>query len=341
MDTIDPKFRLAVFSTKKYDIAHLQPELDRAKIPTTFLQTRLDDETVPLAEGYPAICIFVNDELSASGIELLAGKGLRFVLLRCAGFNNVDLTAAAKHGVRVARVPAYSPYAVAEFAVGLMLMLNRNLHKAYTRVRTGNFSLEGLTGFDMYRKRIGIVGTGKIGRLTGKICNGFGAEVVCYDPFPNVELAAEAGMTYVGLDELLASCDIVSLHCPLMPSTFHMINNESLEKMKNGVMIINTSRGGLIDTQALIKHLKTGKIGQVGMDVYENESGLYFEDTSDDVLQDDAFSRLLTFHNVCITGHQAFLTREALSNIAATTVQNILDLLEGKTPSSIVTAENP
>lgn len=223
---------------QKYDSAHLGPELEKAGIKATFLQTRLDDETAIIAEGYPAICIFVNDELSAASIEVLAKNGLRYVLLRCAGFNNVDLAAAERAGVQVARVPAYSPYAVAEFAVGLMLMLNRNLHKSYTRVRTGNFSLEGLTGFDMNKKRIGIVGTGKIGRLTGKICNGFSAEVVCYDPYPNVELATEAGMKYIGLEELLATSDIVSLHCPLMPSTAHMINDETLSKMKKGVRFL-------------------------------------------------------------------------------------------------------
>ncbi|KAK9451455.1 D-isomer specific 2-hydroxyacid dehydrogenase [Limtongia smithiae] len=333
----EEKLQVAIFSTKKYDILHLEPEFQKVNLCPVFLQTRLDDETIPLAKGYQAICIFVNDTLSAKGIQILAESGLKYVLLRCAGFNNVDIVAAHKFNVQVARVPAYSPYAVAEFTIGLMLMLNRNLHKAYTRVRAGNFSLEGLTGFDLYKKRIGIVGTGKIGLLTGKICNGFGCDVVCYDPYPNEKMAAEYNMTYVPLDELLATSDIVSLHCPLLPSTYHMINDESLSKMKTSVMIINTSRGGLIDTIALIKHLKTGKVGQVGMDVYENESGLYFEDTSDDVIQDDTFSRLLTFPNVCITGHQAFLTQEALANIATETANNLTIFLKGEVPKSLVT----
>ncbi|KAK9477206.1 hypothetical protein V1514DRAFT_348376 [Lipomyces japonicus] len=328
--------RLAVFSTKKYDIQHLQPALESLGHDVTYLQTRLDDETLPLAEGYPAICIFVNDLLSARGVEFLANAGLKYVLLRCAGFNNVDLATADKFGVKVARVPAYSPHAVAEFAIGLMLMLNRNLHKSYTRVRSGNFSLEGLTGFDMFEKKIGIIGTGKIGLLTGKICKGFGADVVCYDPYPNPAAAAELGMRYVELDELFSTCDIISLHCPLTKATFHMINDKSISEMKDGVMLINTSRGGLIDTVALIKYLKKKKIGQVGMDVYENESGLYFEDTSDDVMQDDVFSRLLTFHNVCITGHQAFLTKEALENIAHETVKNLEDFQADRECKNIV-----
>ncbi|KAK9467031.1 hypothetical protein V1512DRAFT_261772, partial [Lipomyces arxii] len=328
--------KLAVFSTKKYDIAHLQPVFEDAGHKAVFLQTRLEDETVPLAEGYPVICIFVNDNLTAYGIEYLASSGLKLVLLRCAGYNNVDLVAAEKFGVQVARVPAYSPHAVAEFAIGLMLMLNRNLHKSFSRVRAGNFSLEGLTGFDMFKKRVGIIGTGKIGLLTGKICHGFGSEVVCYDPYQNPEAAKEHGMSYVSLEELYSTCDVISLHCPLLESTFHMINEDSLSRMKDGVMLINTSRGGLIDTVALIKALKNRKIGQVGMDVYENESGMYFEDASDDVMQDDTFSRLLTFHNVCITGHQAFLTKEALSNIAAETLTNLENYLNGVDSRNIV-----
>ncbi|KAK9331165.1 hypothetical protein V1520DRAFT_390784 [Lipomyces starkeyi] len=327
---------IAVFSTKKYDTLYLRPALEANGHHPHFLQTRLDNETVVLAEGYTAICIFVNDSLTAHGIEHLAKKGLKYVLLRCAGYNNVDLDAADKCGIKVARVPAYSPYSVAEFAVGLMLMLNRNLHKAYTRVRAGNFSLEGLTGFDMRNRRIGIVGTGKIGLLTGKICRGFDSDVVCYDPYPNIDRAKEYGMRYVSLDELLTTCDIISLHCPLLPSTHHMINSETLSKMKDGVMIINTSRGGLIDTVALIKALKSGKVGQVGMDVYEHESNMYFEDSSDSIMLDDVFSRLLTFHNVCITGHQAFLTREALENIAQETASNLEGFLKGIEPKGIV-----
>ncbi|KAK9319533.1 hypothetical protein V1517DRAFT_332174 [Lipomyces orientalis] len=332
----DNQMKIAVFSTKKYDTLYLQPALEANGHQVHFLQTRLDDETLALADGFTAICIFVNDSLTARGIEYLSKRGLKYVLLRCAGFNNVDLDAAEKFGVKVARVPAYSPYSVAEFAVGLMLMLNRNLHKAFNRVRAGNFSLEGLTGFDMRNRRIGIIGTGKIGLLTGKICRGFGSEVVCYDPYPNPEGAKEYGMSYVDLDSLIATCDIISLHCPLLPSTHHMINTETLSKMKDGVMLINTSRGGLIDTVALIKALKSGKVGQVGMDVYENESNMYFEDSSDSIMLDDVFSRLLTFHNVCITGHQAFLTREALENIAQETASNLEAFINGIEPKGIV-----
>ncbi|KAK9366800.1 hypothetical protein V1509DRAFT_672967 [Lipomyces kononenkoae] len=328
--------KLAVFSSKKYDRTYLRPAFEAKGYQLHFKQSRLDDETLQLAEGYTAICIFVNDSLTARGIEILSQKGLKYVLLRSAGYNNVDLDAADKFGVKVARVPAYSPYSVAEFAVGLMLMLNRNLHKAYNRVRAGNFSLEGLTGFDMRNRRIGIIGTGKIGLLTGKICRGFDSEVVCYDPYPNVDEANAYGMRYVSLDELLETSDIISLHCPLLPSTHHMINSKTLGKMKDGVMIINTSRGGLIDTVALIKALKSGKVGQVGMDVYEHESNMYFEDTSDSILLDDVFSRLLTFHNVCITGHQAFLTREALENIAQATANNLDDFIKGIEPQGII-----
>ncbi|KAK9236271.1 hypothetical protein V1525DRAFT_457812 [Lipomyces kononenkoae] len=327
---------IAVFSSKKYDTKYLRPAIEAKGHQPHFLQSRLDDETLQLAEGYAAICIFVNDSLTARGIESLSKKGLKYVLLRSAGYNNVDLDAADKFGVKVARVPAYSPYSVAEFAVGLILMLNRNLHKAYNRVRAGNFSLEGLTGFDMRNRRIGIIGTGKIGLLTGKICRGFDSDVVCYDPYPNVDGAKEYGMRYVSLDELLETSDIISLHCPLLPSTHHMINSETLGRMKDGVMLINTSRGGLIDTVALIKALKNGKVGQVGMDVYEHEGNMYFEDSSDSILLDDVFSRLLTFHNVCITGHQAFLTREALENIAQETANNLDDFIKGVEPKGII-----
>ncbi|KAK9472552.1 D-isomer specific 2-hydroxyacid dehydrogenase [Dipodascopsis tothii] len=330
--------KVAVFSTKKYDREFLVPAFEQCGHQVTFFQSQLNDETLLLAEGFTAVCLFVNDDLTAKGVAHLAAKGLRFVLLRCAGFNNVDVAAAAAAGVQVARVPSYSPYAIAEFAVGLMLMLNRKLHKAYTRVRSGNFSLEGLTGFNMHGKTVGVVGTGKIGMLTGRICHGFGCRVLCYDPYPNEAGAAEAGMAYVPLDELYAQAEIITLHCPLVESTKYMINAESLAKMKPDVMLINTSRGGLVDTVALIRALKARRIGAVGMDVYENESGLYFEDTSDDIMQDDIFSRLLTFHNVCITGHQAFLTREALENIASATADNLRLLLAGAECANVVRA---
>jgi D-lactate dehydrogenase len=314
--------KIAVFSTKTYDQEFLDAENAALGFQITYFEPRLTLETASLAQGFPVVCAFVNDQLSRPVLQQLADGGTKLIALRCAGFNNVDLLAAQELGVTIARVPAYSPYAVAEHTIGLILTLNRKFHRAYNRVREGNFALQGLLGFDLHGRTAGIIGTGRIGILTAKILRGFGCEVLAYDPFPNTEIEA-IGARYVPLDELFARSDIISLHCPLTPETHHLINDNSLRQMKNGVMLINTGRGALIDTQAVIGALKSGRVGYLGLDVYEEEADLFFEDLSDRVIQDEVFLRLLTFPNVLITGHQAFFTREALSNIAHTTLSNI------------------
>jgi D-lactate dehydrogenase len=315
--------RTAVFSTKAYDRQFLQA----ANVPPhvhelTFLEARLTLQTAPLAAGYRAVCAFVNDVLDAATLSQLANEGVQLIALRCAGFNQVDLHAAQRHGLCVVRVPAYSPHAVAEHTVGLMLALNRKLHRAYARVREGNFSLEGLLGWDLHGQTAGIVGTGRIGCLVARILHGFGLRVLAHDLAPSPELVA-LGVQYVPLAELLRSSDIVTLHCPLLPNTHHLINAQTVQQMKPGVMLINTSRGALIDTQAIIQALKSGHIGCLGLDVYEEEEDLFFEDLSNQVIQDDVFTRLLTFPNVLITAHQAFFTRNALEAIARQTMRNL------------------
>ena len=286
-----------------------------------YTEARLAEETAALASGYPAVCIFVNDIADKCVLDQLKAQNVKLIALRAAGFNNVDIDYADKLGIAVVRVPAYSPHAVAEHAVALMLTLNRQIHRAHNRVREGNFSLEGLMGFDMYEKTVGIIGTGKIGAITAGILRGFGCRIVASDPFVNKSVAEFA--QYVTVDELLAQSDIVSLHCPLTPESHHMINLKSLGLMKKGAMLINTSRGGLVNAKACIAMLKTGQLGSLGLDVYEEEADLFFEDLSDKVLQDDLFARLLTFPNVLITAHQAFFTKTALDNIADTTLANI------------------
>ena len=313
--------KVAVFSTKKYDRDYLGPAAEASGHQLDFFEARLAPETCVLANGYPAICAFVNDCLDATVLERLAEGGTNLIALRCAGFNNVDLTAAAKLGIRVVRVPAYSPYAVAEHTVALILALNRKLHKAYNRVREGNFALEQLVGFDLNGQTVGIIGTGKIGAVAAGILNGFGCNLLFHDVVEN-ETCAQLGR-YVSLDELFAESHIISLHCPLVPETHHTINQHAVEKMKPGVMLINTSRGALVDTRAVIDGLKSGKIGYVGLDVYEEEADLFFEDLSGEVIQDDVFARLQTFPNVIVTAHQAFFTRNALEEIARVTMQNI------------------
>jgi D-lactate dehydrogenase len=313
--------KIAVFSTKRYDREFLDAA-NGARYQLRFFEPHLDEQTVSLAQGFEAVCVFVNDRLNASVIESLAGFGVRLIALRCAGFNNVDLTAAQKHNVAFVRVPAYSPHAVAEHTVGLILALNRKLHRAYNRIREGNFSLDGLLGFELNGQTTGLIGTGKIGAVVAKILTGFGCRILAFDPFENEECKA-LGVSYTSLDKLLASSDVISLHCPLTPENHHIINVESLSKMKNGVMLINTSRGALIDTLAVIDGLKSGKVGYLGLDVYEEEGDMFFEDLSDHIIRDDVFTRLLTFPNVIITGHQAFFTRNALEKIAATTIANI------------------
>lgn len=314
---------VAFFSTKKYDRQSFDAA-NQGRHRLRYLEPHLTPETAALAHGSEAVCVFVNDVLDNAVVTELAGLGVRFIALRCAGFNNVDLHAAARLGVQVGRVPAYSPHAVAEYTVALMMTLNRQIHRAHNRVREGNFALDGLMGFDLNGRTVGLIGTGKIGAITAKILIGFGCRVVAYDPFPNKECEA-LGVEFLPLDQLFAAADIISLHCPLTPENHHLISDPALAKMRDGVMIINTSRGALLDTRAVIEALKSGRVGYLGLDVYEEEGDLFFENLSDTIIADDIFSRLLTFPNVLITGHQAFFTRNAVDNIAATTLGNLTE----------------
>ena len=318
--------KVAVFSAKQYDRASLDG-VNGGRHEIHYFEPHLDGATAPLARGHDAVCAFVNDRLDAAVLEALAADGVRLIALRCAGFNNVDLAAAQRLGIAVARVPAYSPHAVAEHTIALILALNRKLHRAYNRVREGNFALDGLLGFDLNGRTAGVVGTGKIGAVAARILHGFGCEVLAFDPYPDDGCRA-IGVRYVPLEELLGTSDIITLHCPLTPQNHHLINVDALGRMKDGVMLINTSRGGLLDTRAVIEALKSGKIGHLGLDVYEEEGEMFFEDLSGTILRDDTFTRLLTFPNVIITGHQAFFTREALDNIASTTLGNITQFEE-------------
>jgi D-lactate dehydrogenase len=320
--------RVAVFSTKNYDREFLQPAGERAGHELMFLEPRLTLQTVVLAKGFPAICSFVNDFIDVQVAAALAAGGTKIVALRCAGFNQVDVESCRQQGLRVARVPAYSPYAVAEHAVGMMLALNRKFHKAHNRVREGNFAIDGLLGFDMHGRTVGIVGTGKIGAVAAQILAGFGCRLLLYDVMQNDECRALG--RYVPLEELLAASDIVTLHCPLVRETHHMINRTAIERMKPGVMLINTSRGALVETTAVIEGLKSCKIGYLGLDVYEEEAELFFEDLSGKVIQDDVFMRLSTFSNVLITAHQAFFTTSALEEIARVTMANLTAFERGE-----------
>ncbi len=317
--------KTAFFSAKPYDKASFITANQTYHHDLTFLETRLTSKTTALAAGFPAVCVFINDELDAKTLHQLAENGTTTIALRCAGFNNVDLEVAKELGLKVVRVPAYSPYAVAEHAAGLVMMLNRKLYKAYNRVREDNFALNGLLGFDLHNKTVGIVGTGKIGECFARIMNGFGCKLLAYDIRENQALT-EIGTQYVDLSDLLGNADVISLHCPLLPDTHHMINANSIAQLKPGAMLINTSRGGLIDTKAAINGLKSGQIGYLGIDVYEDEGSLFFQDLSDTIIQDDKFQLLQSFPNVVITAHQAFFTREALNNIANTTLMNISDI---------------
>ncbi|AKH43959.1 D-lactate dehydrogenase [Altererythrobacter atlanticus] len=316
--------KVAIFSTKPYDRTFLTAANDAAlnRHEFLFLEPRLSRDTAPLARGFMAVCAFVNDMLDRPVLEILAAGGTKLVALRCAGFNNVDLAAAHELGITVARVPGYSPEAVAEHTVALILSLNRNVHRAYARVREGNFALDGLLGFDLKGRTVGIVGTGSIGICVARIMSGFGCRVLGFDPRQDTEFIRLGGR-YVDLDELWRQSDIVTLHCPLNPQTRHLIDAAAIRAMKTGVMIINTGRGALVETRALIRGLKSGKVGYVGLDVYEEESDLFFENLSEQIIQDDIFARLLTFPNVLITGHQAFFTQDALTAIAETTIENI------------------
>jgi D-lactate dehydrogenase len=313
--------KTAIFSTKSYDETFMSLSNQDYGHELVYFESRLTADTAKLATGFPAVCVFVNDQLNAEVLQFLHENGTRLIALRSAGFNHVDLAAAERLGLTIVRVPAYSPYAVAEHALALIQGLNRKLYRAYNRVREGNFSLEGLLGFDLHAKTVGVIGTGKIGMIFANIMNSLGCNVLLYDPYPNHTLAHN--MRYVSLAELYAESDIISLHCPLTPETHHMINHQVLAQMKNGVMLINTSRGKLVDTKAVISALKSGKIGNLGLDVYEEEGDLFFDDLSNQVIHDDVFMRLLTFPNVLITGHQGFFTKEALTNIAQITLANI------------------
>jgi len=314
--------KIAFFSTKPYDRRFFDLANQKFGHEITYFETRLTRQTLKLAEGYECACAFVNDQLDASTLIALAAQGTRLIALRCAGFNNVDVSSAKELGICVVRVPAYSPYAVAEHTVGLMLALNRKVYWAHSRVREGNFSLDGLLGFDMRGRTAGIIGTGKIGECVIRILNGFGCRIVAYDKFKN-PACEELGVEYVSMEELFAQSDIVSLHCPLFKDTYHLINHDTIARMKKGVMIINTSRGALIDSRAAIEGLKSEKIGYLGIDVYEEEGDIFFEDKTFEILTDDVFARLTTFPNVVITGHQAYFTQEAVSAIAVTTLENI------------------
>ena len=328
--------RIAVFSTKPYDRRFLD-QANQTQHELTYFDPQLTAETAPLAAGFEAVCAFVNDKLDAPVLRLLHGNGTRLIALRSAGFNNVDLPEAERLGMTVVRVPAYSPHAVAEHAVALVLSLNRMTFRAYNRVREGNFSLDGLLGFDLYGKTVGVVGTGKIGLIFADIMHGFGCKVLAADPYPSPD--AKPFVEYVSLEHLLETADIISLHCPLTPETDHLIDAEAIARMKDGVMVINTGRGRVIDTKAVIDSLKSGKIGRLGLDVYEEEEHLFFQDLSQRVIGDDQFMRLTTFPNVLITGHQAFFTTEALTNIATTTIANISAFESGSGTLHRVTAD--
>jgi D-lactate dehydrogenase len=324
--------RVAFYDTKPYDREYMLAAAGAEAISWSFHDFRLTAETAGITGGADAVCAFVNDRVDRTCLERLASSGIRHVALRCAGFNNVDLAAARGFGITITRVPAYSPHAVAEHTAALVLTLNRHIHRAFNRVREQNFSLNGLVGFDLHGKTCGIVGTGKIGRLAAEIFRGFGMRVIAHDPYPTTDWAAVRGIDYLPLDAVLEASDIVSLHLPLTPQTHHLISVETIRRMKPGAMLVNTSRGKLIDTKAVIAALKRGHLGSLAIDVYEEEEGVFFEDLSGQVLQDDELSRLLTFPNVLVTAHQAFLTREALSEIARVTVANLLRAGRGEVP---------
>ena len=319
--------KIAFFSTQPYDKEYFERYNRQHEI--VFFEAQLNEQTLNLAMGCNAICAFVNDQLSAIVIKSLSEAGIKIIALRCAGFNNVDLAAAKENNIVVVRVPAYSPHAVAEHALALIMTLNRKTHKAYNRVREGNFSLHRLTGFDLYGKTAGVIGTGKIGHCFAQIMLGLGCKVLASDIIANRELEA-AGVQYLPLVKVLQQSDIISLHCPLTELTKHLINKNSLDIMKPGAMLINTSRGGLIDTKAAIDALKQGRLGYLGIDVYEQEEKLFFHDLSENIIVDDVIMRLLSFSNVLITSHQGFLTDEALTQIALVTLQNLSDFEQGK-----------
>lgn len=327
--------KIAFFDAKPYDKPSFEKYGKDYGIDFKFFETKLNEDTVELARGYDGVCVFVNDVINAQVIDRLCGMNVNMLALRCAGFNNVDM----KHAygkIHVFRVPAYSPYAVAEHAIALLLTSVRRIHKAYIRSRDFNFSLSGLTGYDLYGKTVGVIGTGKIGKVFVEICRGFGMKVLAYDKFPSQEIDNGDTVRYAQLDELFANSDIISLHCPLTDETYHMIDEKAIKKCKKGVVIINTSRGALVDAQALLDGIKSRKVGAACLDVYEEESDLFFEDNSGHILDDDILARLISMPNVIVTSHQAFLTEEALENIAETTVKNISDFEKsGQCPNEL------
>lgn len=323
------KYRIAFFDTKSYDEESFNKINEKYNFEIKYFKGHLNRNNVILTKDADAVCIFVNDIADAEIIDALAENGVKLIALRCAGFNNVDISA-AQGKIAVVRVPAYSPYAVAEHAVALMMALNRKTHRAYLRTRDGNFALNGLMGFDMHGKTAGIIGTGKIAKILIHILKGFGMNILAYDLYPDYNFARENDVVYTTMDELYHNSDIISLHCPLTDQTKYLINDYSISKMKDGVMIINTGRGQLIHTNALIEGLKNKKIGAAGLDVYEEESEYFYEDKSDKIIDDDVLARLLSFNNVIVTSHQAFFTQEALANIASTTLQNMQDFIDGK-----------
>ena len=323
-------FRIAVFDTKPYDRAFFDEENRKYGYDITYFEAKLRPRTVNVTAGFDAVCAFVNDELDAEVMEQLGKNGVKLVAMRCAGYNNVNLKAACEHGIPVVRVPQYSPCAVAEYALALLMTLNRKVHRAYNRVREGNFSIIGLMGFDLRGKTMGVVGTGKIGRTFIGLLRGFGMRVLAYDPYPNPDQARELNFEYVPLETLFRESDIISLHCPLTPENTHMIDARSIAMMKKGIVLINTSRGRLIDSAALVNGLKSGQIGAAGLDVYEEETDYFFEDRSDRAVLDDILARLMTFPNVIVSSHQAFFTTEAERNIAETTMKSIDDFANGR-----------
>ena len=322
-------YKIAFFDTKPYDEVSFNQINQKFGFEIKYFKGHININNVPLTKGFDAVCIFVNAVADAEVIDELAKNDVKVIALRCAGYNNVDLNA-AKNRIKVVRVPAYSPYAVAEHTLALMLTLNRKTHKAYNRTREGNFGLNGLMGFDMHGKTAGIIGTGKISKILIQTLRSMGLKVIAYDIFPDYAFAEKYEIEYSSLDHLYANADIISLHCPLTKDTEYIINETSIAKMKNGVMIINTGRGKLINTHALIQGLKSKKIGAAGLDVYEEESDYFFEDRSNRVMDDDILARLLSFNNVIVTSHQAFFTQEAMHNIAETTLQNIQDFIDEK-----------
>ena len=328
--------KTALFSARAYDRRYFEEFNGNHEL--AFFEVSLDPDRAPLAQGFPAVCVFVSDLVDADVIQALVDGGTRLIALRSAGYNHVDLEAAERAGLTVVRVPAYSPYAVAEHTVALILALNRHIPRAHARVRDGNFSLNGLLGFDLHGKTAGLIGLGRIGLLVAKILDGFGCRVLAVDPYCDPKDASRIEL--VDSETLIASADIISLHCPLTPETYHVIDQAAVEQMKNGVMLINTSRGGLIDTRAVIAGLKSGHIGHLGLDVYEEEGDLFFDDLSDRIIADDVFARLLTFPNVLITGHQAFFTDEAMTAIAATTLSNIDAFAAGVPSGNEITPES-